>query len=170
MDRFIDSIEWIAAIFVGVVAADVFISILLRYFFGYSIPDSYDFGRLLLGQPRHDQSGPAERHPDIDHDLEPRAVGRCPGRQIEFGRFQLEFSIRAHGQKCAAQNLDPISRNPGRPHDRQTKVFECQGESQKRRTLFWQGVAQQRQSRDRRFVLQDWNDDPVGQQVLPPCE
>jgi len=48
-DRFIDSIEWIAAIFVGVVATDVFISILLRYFFGISIPDSYDFGRLLLG-------------------------------------------------------------------------------------------------------------------------
>jgi TRAP-type C4-dicarboxylate transport system permease small subunit len=48
-DRFIDSIEWIAAIFVGVVAADVFISILLRYFFSVSIPDSYDFGRLLLG-------------------------------------------------------------------------------------------------------------------------
>src|SRR5256885_6713795 len=48
-DRFIDTIEMIAAIFVGVVAADVFISILLRYFFGYSIPDSYDFGRLLLG-------------------------------------------------------------------------------------------------------------------------
>ena len=39
----------IAAIFVGVVAADVFISVLLRYFFGVSIPNSYDFGRLLLG-------------------------------------------------------------------------------------------------------------------------
>ena len=48
-DRFIDSIELIAALFVGVVAADVFISILLRYFFNISIPDSYDFGRLLLG-------------------------------------------------------------------------------------------------------------------------
>jgi TRAP-type C4-dicarboxylate transport system permease small subunit len=48
-DRFIDTIEMIAAIFVGVVAADVFISIMLRYFFGISIPDSYDFGRLLLG-------------------------------------------------------------------------------------------------------------------------
>ena len=46
-DRFIDTIESIAAIFVGVVAADVFISILLRYFFGFSIPDSYDFGRLF---------------------------------------------------------------------------------------------------------------------------
>jgi TRAP-type C4-dicarboxylate transport system permease small subunit len=48
-DRFIDSIEMIAAIFVGVVAADVFISVMLRYFFSLSIPDSYDFGRLLLG-------------------------------------------------------------------------------------------------------------------------
>src|SRR5947208_12655618 len=49
MDRFIDSIEWIAAIFVGVVAADVFISIVLREFCSYSIPDSYSFGQLLLG-------------------------------------------------------------------------------------------------------------------------
>jgi TRAP-type C4-dicarboxylate transport system permease small subunit len=49
MDRFIDSIEWIAAIFVGVVAVDVFISIMLRYFFSIQIPDSYDFGQLLLG-------------------------------------------------------------------------------------------------------------------------
>src|ERR1700719_485316 len=49
MDRFIDTIELIAAGFVGLVAADIFISVLLRYFFSYSIPDSYDFGRLLLG-------------------------------------------------------------------------------------------------------------------------
>jgi len=49
MDRFIDSIELVAAFFVGVVAADIFISVLLRYFFSFQIPDSYDFGRLLLG-------------------------------------------------------------------------------------------------------------------------
>jgi len=49
MDGFIDSIELIAAGFVGIVCADIFISVLLRYFFAYSIPDSYDFGRLLLG-------------------------------------------------------------------------------------------------------------------------
>ena len=48
-DRFIDSIEFLAALFVGIVAADVFVSVLLRYFFGVAIPDSYDFGRLLLG-------------------------------------------------------------------------------------------------------------------------
>ena len=49
MDRVIDSIEWVAAIFVGIVAADIFISVLLRHFFSVSIPDGYDFGRLLLG-------------------------------------------------------------------------------------------------------------------------
>jgi TRAP-type C4-dicarboxylate transport system permease small subunit len=49
MDRFIDAIELVAAFFVGIVAADVFISVLLRYFFSIQIPDAYDFGRLLLG-------------------------------------------------------------------------------------------------------------------------
>jgi TRAP-type C4-dicarboxylate transport system permease small subunit len=49
MDRFIAGIEWIAAGFVGLVAADIFISVMLRYFFSYAIPDGYDFGRLFLG-------------------------------------------------------------------------------------------------------------------------
>src|SRR4029077_6793709 len=49
MDRFIERIEWIAAAFVGIVALDIFVSVLLRYFFAVSIPDSYDFGKLLLG-------------------------------------------------------------------------------------------------------------------------
>jgi TRAP-type C4-dicarboxylate transport system permease small subunit len=49
MDRFIDSIEWIAAFFIGLVAVDVFVTIILRYFFSISIPDAYDFGQLLLG-------------------------------------------------------------------------------------------------------------------------
>jgi TRAP-type C4-dicarboxylate transport system permease small subunit len=49
MDRVIDTIEWLAAIFVGLVALDIFVSVLLRKFFSTSIPDSYDFGRMLLG-------------------------------------------------------------------------------------------------------------------------
>jgi TRAP-type transport system small permease protein len=71
MDKFIDGIELVAAIFVGIVAADIFISVLLRAvppiigsvipgairqilqpitsFNPIQIPDSYDFGRLLLG-------------------------------------------------------------------------------------------------------------------------
>src|ERR1700754_2862716 len=49
MDRFIDTIEWIAAGFVGIVPLDVFVSVLLRNTLNYSIPDSFDIGRLLLG-------------------------------------------------------------------------------------------------------------------------
>jgi TRAP-type transport system small permease protein len=49
MDRFIDGIELLAAIFVGLVAADIFISVMLRKLFSVAIPDSYDFGRFLLG-------------------------------------------------------------------------------------------------------------------------
>jgi TRAP-type C4-dicarboxylate transport system permease small subunit len=48
-DRIIHVIEWLAASFVGIVAADIFGSVLLRKFFNTSIPDSYDAGRLLLG-------------------------------------------------------------------------------------------------------------------------
>src|SRR5262245_40070477 len=47
MDRLIDGIELAAAIFIGIVAADVFLTVTLRYF-GIDIPDSYDFGMLLL--------------------------------------------------------------------------------------------------------------------------
>jgi TRAP-type C4-dicarboxylate transport system permease small subunit len=49
MDRFIDTIEWIAAGFVGLVALDIFVSVLLRNLFNYAIPDSFDIGRMLLG-------------------------------------------------------------------------------------------------------------------------
>jgi TRAP-type C4-dicarboxylate transport system permease small subunit len=49
MDRFIDAIEWIAAGFVGIVAANIFIAVLLRNLFNYTIPDSFDIGRMLLG-------------------------------------------------------------------------------------------------------------------------
>ena len=49
MDRFIDSIEWIAAFFVGVVALNTFIAIVLRKFFSMAIPDYYNIGQFLLG-------------------------------------------------------------------------------------------------------------------------
>src|SRR5437764_11146952 len=49
MDRFIDTIEWIAAGFVGIVALNIFIGVLLRNTLNYSIPDSFDIGRMLLG-------------------------------------------------------------------------------------------------------------------------
>jgi TRAP-type C4-dicarboxylate transport system permease small subunit len=49
MDRMINSIEWLAAMFVGIVALNIFLAVVLRKFFNTSIPDSYDFGRMLLG-------------------------------------------------------------------------------------------------------------------------
>jgi TRAP-type C4-dicarboxylate transport system permease small subunit len=45
----INSIEWLAAMFVGIVALNIFIAVVLRKFFNTSIPDAYDFGRMLLG-------------------------------------------------------------------------------------------------------------------------
>src|SRR5262249_29750559 len=41
--------EWVAAFFIGIVAVNIFVAVLLRNLFSVSIPDSYDFGRLLLG-------------------------------------------------------------------------------------------------------------------------
>src|SRR6201987_6443468 len=49
MDRFIDTIEWVAAIFVGLVAANIFLAVLLRNLFSPAIPDAYNFGQFLLG-------------------------------------------------------------------------------------------------------------------------
>jgi TRAP-type C4-dicarboxylate transport system permease small subunit len=49
MDRMISTIEWLAAMFVGIVALNIFIAVVLRKFFDTSIPDAYDFGRMLLG-------------------------------------------------------------------------------------------------------------------------
>jgi TRAP-type C4-dicarboxylate transport system permease small subunit len=48
-DRFINGIELIAAAFVGLVATNIFVSVLLRYFFSVAIPDANDIGRLMLG-------------------------------------------------------------------------------------------------------------------------
>jgi TRAP-type C4-dicarboxylate transport system permease small subunit len=49
VDRFIDLIEATAAGFLAVVTLLTFVSVILRYFFAWSIPDAYDFTRLLLG-------------------------------------------------------------------------------------------------------------------------
>ena len=60
MDRFIDTIEWVAAGFVGIVAANIFISVLLRNIFNYSI-DVYKRqlpgGRRGCGRAHSPRSG-----------------------------------------------------------------------------------------------------------------
>jgi TRAP-type C4-dicarboxylate transport system permease small subunit len=49
MDRFIDAIEWIAAFFVGIVALNTFIAVVMRKFFAVTIPDYYNIGQFMLG-------------------------------------------------------------------------------------------------------------------------
>jgi TRAP-type transport system small permease protein len=49
VDRFIDGIEMTAAVFLAAVTALTFVSVLLRYVFIWSIPDSYDLSSLGLG-------------------------------------------------------------------------------------------------------------------------
>lgn len=49
LDRIIDAIELMAAGFLAIVTANIFVAVILRYFFNTGVPDSYDFGRLLLG-------------------------------------------------------------------------------------------------------------------------
>jgi TRAP-type C4-dicarboxylate transport system permease small subunit len=49
VDKFIDLIEVTAAGFLAVVALLTFVSVILRYFFSWGIPDAYDVTSLLLG-------------------------------------------------------------------------------------------------------------------------
>jgi TRAP-type C4-dicarboxylate transport system permease small subunit len=49
MDRFIDAIEITAAMFVGIVALDVFATVVAANIFRTNIPDSHRVGELLLG-------------------------------------------------------------------------------------------------------------------------
>ena len=49
MDWFIDSIEWIAALFVGIVALNTFTAVFMRKFFAVTIPDYYNVGQFMLG-------------------------------------------------------------------------------------------------------------------------
>jgi len=97
-DRLIDCIEGMAAVFVGIVAADVFISVLLRYFFNVSIPDSYDFGRLLLGILIFWGIGATSyRGAHITVDLVWANVGRAWQRAIDiFATLVLLFVIVIH--------------------------------------------------------------------------
>ena len=109
MDRFIDSIEWIAAIFVGVVAADVFISIMLRYFFSIQIPDSYDFGQLLLGILIFwGIAATSYRGTHITVDLLWANVGPLWQRVIDvFATLVLLFVVRCRPTRCSTRSSRP---------------------------------------------------------------
>jgi TRAP-type transport system small permease protein len=114
MDRFIDTIEWMAALFVGIVAADVFISVLLRYLFSVSIPDSYDFGRLLLAILIFWGIGATSyRGTHITVDLLWANVGRVWQRAMDiFATLVLLFVVAIHSwtlfDKVASTRADNV--------------------------------------------------------------
>ena len=98
MDRFIDGIELAAAGFIGIVAVDIFVSVLLRYLFSASIPDSYDFGRLLLGILIFwGIAATSYRGSHITVDLVWAAAGRRGKRAIDvFASLVLLFVVAVH--------------------------------------------------------------------------
>ena len=49
LDRAIDGVEIVAAGFLALVTAVTFVAVALRYGIAWSLPDAYDFGRLMLG-------------------------------------------------------------------------------------------------------------------------
>jgi TRAP-type C4-dicarboxylate transport system permease small subunit len=98
MDRTIAAIEWTAAAFIGIVALDVFVSVVLRYAFGTSIPDSYDFGRMLLGILIFwGIAATSYRGTHITVDLIWSALGPTGKRRIDvFATLVLLFVVIAH--------------------------------------------------------------------------
>jgi len=69
MDRFIDTIEWIAAGIVGIVAADIFLSVLLRNTLNYSIPEWRSLNRWC--------SSPSSRHTRSETTAKPSTIYFC---------------------------------------------------------------------------------------------
>jgi TRAP-type transport system small permease protein len=98
MDRFIDGIELIAAIFVGLVALDIFLSVLLRKLFTVTIPDGYDFGRFLLAILIFwGIAATSYRGTHITVDLLWSAVGPRAKRAIDvFATLVLLFVVAVH--------------------------------------------------------------------------
>src|SRR6476661_9208587 len=95
MDRFIDTIEWIAAGFVGIVAANIFLAVILRNTLNYAIPDSFDIGRMLLGILIFwGIAATSYRGGHITVDLIWSAVGRSRKRAIDvFATIVLLFVV-----------------------------------------------------------------------------
>ena len=114
MDRTIAAIEWTAAAFIGIVALDVFVSVVLRYVFGTSIPDSYDFGRMLLGILIFwGIAATSYRGTHITVDLIWSALGPKGKRRIDvFATLVLLFVVVAHSwmllQKVRSTYFDNV--------------------------------------------------------------
>lgn len=98
MDRFINGIELTAAVVGGLVALNIFTAVVLRYFFNTSIPDGYDFGRMMLGILIFWGIAAASYHGNhITVDLLWSAVGPQAKRYIDiFATLVLLFVVIVH--------------------------------------------------------------------------
>ncbi|MBW7925576.1 MAG: TRAP transporter small permease [Burkholderiaceae bacterium] len=108
LDRFIHAIEVAAAWFLAVVTALTFVSVILRYFFAWQIPDTYDIGRLLLATLIFwGMAGTGYRGEHITVDLVWGALGRRWQRALDvFASALTLFAMTAFAIMMGSKVLD----------------------------------------------------------------
>lgn len=112
-DRFIHAAEQMAGGLLALVTALTFVSVVLRYVFSRSIPDSYDLSRNLLGILIF--WGIAVTSYRGDHITVDLLWGAVPPRTRRWmGLFATAFTLAAMGAFCWATALKVIdTRNAG---------------------------------------------------------
>lgn len=113
LDRFIDAIEVTAAWFLAAVTALTFVSVILRYFFVWAIPDTYDFSRLLLAILIFwGMAGAGYRGEHITVDLLWGALGPRLRRALDvFATSVTLFAMTAFTWMMATKVLDTRAEN-----------------------------------------------------------
>ncbi len=113
LDRFIHAIEVAAAWFLAVVTALTFVSVILRYFFAWQIPDTYDIGRLLLATLIFwGMAGTGYRGEHITVDLVWGVLGRRWQRALDFFASALTlFAMTAFAIMMGSKVLDTRAEN-----------------------------------------------------------
>lgn len=113
LDRFIHVIEVTAAWFLAVVTALTFVSVILRYFFAWQIPDTYDFSRLLLATLIFwGMAGTGYRGEHITVDLIWGALGRGWQRALDvFATALTLFAMTAFAIMMGSKVLDTRAEN-----------------------------------------------------------
>lgn len=113
LDRFIHAIEVTAAWFLAVVTALTFVSVILRYFFAWQIPDTYDISRLLLATLIFwGMAGTGYRGEHITVDLVRGALGRRWQRALDvFADVLTLFAMTAFAIMMGSKVLDTRAEN-----------------------------------------------------------
>lgn len=108
LDRFVHLIEVTAAWFLVIVTALTFVSVILRYFFAWQIPDTYDISRLLLATLIFwGMAGTGYRGEHITVDLIWSALGPRARRALDiFATALTLFAMLAFTLMMASKVLD----------------------------------------------------------------